>query len=130
MVDVAIDVKERLKKIPGYQEGMPAHRMDGVSTFDELELTWGRKWGAQSGMGQLRYAWIHRWPDGPSDEQAADPAFFTGSTMHQVFRLWTTRRGTDSWMTLQLCWRAKVWRSSGIPPRWSTSTVPTFPGFR
>jgi hypothetical protein len=54
MVDVASDVEERLKRIPGYQEGMPAHRMDGVSSFDELELTCDRKWGAQSCMGTLR----------------------------------------------------------------------------
>ena len=76
MVDVAADVKERLKKTPGYQEDMPAHRMDGVSTFDELELTWDRKWGAQSCMGELKFAWIHRYVNEPSEEQAADPVFF------------------------------------------------------
>jgi len=79
MVDVVSDVKERLRKIPGYQEGMPAHRMDGVSTFDELELTWGRKWGAQSGLGKMRLVWIHRVPPGgPSEEHLADPVFFSG----------------------------------------------------
>ena len=77
MVDVRSDVKERLWKIPGYQEGMPAHRMDGVSTFDELELTWGRKWGAQSCIGELRFAWVHRHNDGPTEEQVADPVFFS-----------------------------------------------------
>jgi N-dimethylarginine dimethylaminohydrolase len=79
MVDVIDTVKERLRNIPGYQEGMPAHRMDGVSTFDELELTWGRKWGAQSCMGKLRFAWIHRVSEsGPSEEYLADPVFFSG----------------------------------------------------
>ena len=76
MVDTLPDVKERLRQIPGYQEGMPAHRMDGESTFDELELTWDRKWGAQSCMGELKLAWIHRWSNEPSEEQAVDPVFF------------------------------------------------------
>ena len=77
MVDVASDVKERLRKIPGYQEGMPAHRMDGVSTFDELELTWGRRWGAQSSLGKMRLVWIRR-HSSPPEEALADPVFFSG----------------------------------------------------
>ena len=77
MVDVKVDVKERLKKIPGYQEGMPAHRMDGVSTFDELELTWDRNWGAQSGIGKMALAWIGHYSETPPEAVVADPIFFS-----------------------------------------------------
>ena len=45
MVDVATDVKSKLERIPGYEPGKPAHRMDDVTFMDELELMWGRRWG-------------------------------------------------------------------------------------
>ncbi|MBI2303687.1 MAG: hypothetical protein HYU86_02940 [Chloroflexi bacterium] len=71
------EVTDRLKKIPGYQPGMPAHRMDDVTFMDELELMWGRKWGAQSELGELKLAIVHR----PGEEELAEevdaaPAFF------------------------------------------------------
>ncbi|MBI2303680.1 MAG: hypothetical protein HYU86_02905 [Chloroflexi bacterium] len=80
MVDVRkpeTDVADRLKKIPGYQPGMPAHRMDEVTFMDELELMWGRKWGAQSSIGELRTVLVHRpRQEGLRDEDLADPNFF------------------------------------------------------
>ncbi|MBI2303682.1 MAG: hypothetical protein HYU86_02915 [Chloroflexi bacterium] len=62
------DVAQRLKQIPGYQPGMPAHRMDEVTFMDELELMWGRKWGAQSDLGELKLAIVHR----PGEEELAE----------------------------------------------------------
>jgi N-dimethylarginine dimethylaminohydrolase len=72
-----MDIAERLKRIPGYQPNTPSHRMDDVTFMDELEAMWGRKWGAQSCIGELRTALLHA-PDveGPSEEEQADPAFF------------------------------------------------------
>jgi N-dimethylarginine dimethylaminohydrolase len=77
MIDLNVDLAERLNKIPGYVPGMPAHRMDDVTFMDELEAMWGRKWGAQSCIGELRTVLLSV-PDieGPSEEELADPAFF------------------------------------------------------
>ncbi|MBI2303322.1 MAG: hypothetical protein HYU86_01055 [Chloroflexi bacterium] len=72
------DIKARLKTtIPGYEPGMPAHRMDDVTWMDELELMWGRKWGAQSSIGELRTVIVHR-PGGEElgDEFSTDPVYF------------------------------------------------------
>jgi N-dimethylarginine dimethylaminohydrolase len=71
------DLTERLKKIPGYEPGKPSHRMDDVTFMDELEAMWGRRWGAQSCIGELKTVLLSP-PDGagPSEEEKADPAFF------------------------------------------------------
>ncbi|MBI2303681.1 MAG: hypothetical protein HYU86_02910 [Chloroflexi bacterium] len=75
---MAENIQARLKAtIPGYQPGMPAHRMDEVTFMDELELMWGRKWGAQSDMGELKLAIVHGpGPESVDDEVLADPVPF------------------------------------------------------
>ncbi|MBI2303684.1 MAG: hypothetical protein HYU86_02925 [Chloroflexi bacterium] len=68
-------VMDRLKKIPGYQPGMPAHRMDDVTFMDELELMWGRQWGAQSSIGELRLVLLHRPQPGTVPVEALTDAY-------------------------------------------------------
>ena len=76
MVDVTADVKTRLESIPGYEPGKPAHRMDDVTFMDELEPMWGRRWGAQSGIGELRTVLYQRPQPARRDEDLGDPNFF------------------------------------------------------
>ena len=71
-----VDVKSRLESIPGYEPGKPAHRMDDVTFMDELEAMWGRRWGAQSGLGQLRTVLFQRPRPARRTEDNADPKFF------------------------------------------------------
>ena len=72
-----VDLKSRLENIPGYEPGKPAHRMDDVTFMDELEAMWGRKWGAQSGLGELRVVLLNRpGEEGLTGEEEADPQFF------------------------------------------------------
>ena len=78
MVDLKSDVSTRLEQIPGYEPGKPAHRMDDVTFMDELEAMWGRKWSGQSCIGELRTALLSAPdPGGASEEEIADPVFFT-----------------------------------------------------
>ena len=78
MVDLKSDVSTRLEQIPGYEPGKPAHRMDDVTFMDELEAMWGRKWSGQSCIGELRTALLSAPdPGGTSEEEIADPVFFT-----------------------------------------------------
>lgn len=70
-------MQEGLPRIPGYEPGMPAHRMDDVTWMDELELMWGRKWGAQSGIGVLKTIIVHRpGEEGRLKEVESDPNFW------------------------------------------------------
>jgi N-dimethylarginine dimethylaminohydrolase len=46
--------------MPGYRPGRPAERLDDVTFDDELELIWGRRWGAPSMMGKLRSVLVRR----------------------------------------------------------------------
>ena len=76
MVEVDAGVKSRLESIPGYEPGKPAHRMDDITFLDELEPMWGRRWGAQSGSGELKVALLDRHSDRAREEDYADPTFF------------------------------------------------------
>jgi N-dimethylarginine dimethylaminohydrolase len=53
--------------------------LSGISYLDELEATWGRRWGAQSEIGRLHAVLVSRPSDNEvSPEVAADPEFFEG----------------------------------------------------
>ncbi|MBI2879969.1 MAG: hypothetical protein HYY21_00170 [Candidatus Tectomicrobia bacterium] len=66
-------------RIPGYVKGQPPNRdvFGKISYLDELEAIWGRRWGAQSKIGKLRYALVMP----PTENEAApeileDPVFY------------------------------------------------------
>ena len=66
-------------RIPGYAKGQPPDRavMSKLTFMDELEAIWGRRWGAQSKIGRLRYALVNP----PTENEASpetfeDPAFY------------------------------------------------------
>jgi N-dimethylarginine dimethylaminohydrolase len=66
-------------RIPGYVKGQPAdpEAMSGLTFMDELEAIWGRRWGAQSKIGKLRYLLVCP----PTENEASpetfeDPAFY------------------------------------------------------
>jgi N-dimethylarginine dimethylaminohydrolase len=66
-------------KIPGYVKGEPPNRdiFRKISFMDELEAMWGRRWGAQSKVGKLRYAVVMPPSDNEeSDEILEDPVFY------------------------------------------------------
>ena len=66
-------------KIPGYVKGQPPDRelFRKISFMDELEAMWGRKWGAQSKVGKLRYALVSPPSDNEeSEEILEDPVFY------------------------------------------------------
>jgi hypothetical protein len=67
------EYRTRISRAPGYEEGKPYRPYifhDEVSYLDELEIVWGKRWGAQ-GIGRLREALLIRptenWliPDSP-----------------------------------------------------------------
>ena len=60
-------------RIPGYVKGQPPDpkAFEGVSYLDELETIWGRRWGAQSKIGRLKYALVN-----PPTENEASPETF------------------------------------------------------
>lgn len=60
------------ERIPFYGHGKPprADKLAEIDFVDELEATWGRRWGAQSSLGKLRMAVVSR-----PTEQEADPEF-------------------------------------------------------
>lgn len=67
--------------IPGYtyQYGKPPkpELLSKISYDEELELFWGRKWGAQSKIGKLKYALVTRpTKNEDSPECYQDPVFF------------------------------------------------------
>jgi hypothetical protein len=69
-------------KIPGYVKGQPPDRelFRKISFMDELEAMWGRKWGAQSKVGKLRYALVSPPSDNEeSEEILEDPVCLTVS---------------------------------------------------
>jgi N-dimethylarginine dimethylaminohydrolase len=58
-----------LEKIPGYNKNMPHKPIFNVEFREELEKTWGRKWGyCGSPFGKLRMVMVYR----PGDEQTAE----------------------------------------------------------
>lgn len=58
-----------LEKIPGYSKNMPHKPIFTVNFQEELEKTWGRKWGyGGSPFGKLRMVMVYR----PGEEQTAD----------------------------------------------------------
>lgn len=59
----------KLEKIPGYKKNMPHKPIFNVEFQEELEKTWGRKWGyCGSPFGKLRMVMVYR----PGDEQTAE----------------------------------------------------------
>lgn len=67
-----------LSKIPLYRKGTPPQPLFDVDFMDELEATWGRRWGAQSELGQLRMVMVQAptWGQTQSPPVQQDPTFF------------------------------------------------------
>ena len=66
-----------LEEIPGYKPNTPPKPLCDIDFLDELTLNWSERWGAQSSVGRLRKALVHK----PGEEAASplisrDPAFF------------------------------------------------------
>ena len=45
---------DELARIPLYEKGKPPQPLFDIDYMDELEATWGRRWGAQTELGKLR----------------------------------------------------------------------------
>ncbi len=69
---------EQLARIPLYEKGKPPQPLFDVDYLDELELTWGRRWGAQTELGQLRAVMMQPPTHGQTDTplHKEDPVFF------------------------------------------------------
>lgn len=69
----------KFDKVPFYEAGKPP-RSDLLATIDfrdEIEQTWGKKWGAQSQLGKLRMALVSRPTENELCEEAKeDPVHF------------------------------------------------------
>jgi len=64
-------------KLPGYEPGMAPKRLDDVGYLEELEIAWGRNWGAQSEMGKLILCGTARPAEHEISEEAkAYPEYF------------------------------------------------------
>jgi N-dimethylarginine dimethylaminohydrolase len=69
---------EELARIPLYEKGKPPQPLFDIDYMDELEATWGRRWGAQTELGKLRTVMVQKPTSGAVNSAvvAADPAFF------------------------------------------------------
>ena len=69
---------DELARIPLYEKGKPPQPLFDIDYLDELEATWGRRWGAQTELGRLRYVMVQKPTSGAvnSPVVAEDPAFF------------------------------------------------------
>ncbi len=70
---------EELARIPLYEKGKPPQPLFDIDYMDELEATWGRRWGAQTELGQLRSVMVQRttWGQVASPVVKEDPVFFS-----------------------------------------------------
>jgi N-dimethylarginine dimethylaminohydrolase len=69
------DYEDKVKKIPLYRPGKPPLTFFDSDFMDEIEKTWGRKWGGQSSYSKLRAVVVHR-PDQEAIWGDIDPDFF------------------------------------------------------
>ncbi len=69
---------DELARIPLYEKGKPPQPLFDIDYMDELEATWGRRWGAQSELGRLRAVMVQKPTSGAIQAPvvAEDPAFF------------------------------------------------------
>ena len=69
---------DELARIPHYEKGKPPQPLFDIDYLDELEATWGRKWGAQTQIGQLRAVMLQppTWGQVDSPIVREDPIYF------------------------------------------------------
>ena len=69
---------EELARIPLYEKGKPPQPLFDIDYMDELEATWGRKWGAQTELGRLRSVMVQPITRGPVESPVVleDPIYF------------------------------------------------------
>ncbi len=69
---------DELARIPLYEKGKPPQPLFDIDYMDELEATWGRRWGAQTELGQLRYVMVQPPTLGQVDTPIIreDPVYF------------------------------------------------------
>ena len=69
---------QELEHIPLYEKGKPPQPLFDIDYMDELEATWGRKWGAQTELGQLRAVMMQPPTMGQTDTPLyrEDPVYF------------------------------------------------------
>ena len=91
--------------------------MDDVTFMDELELMWGRRWGAQSSIGELRTALFQRPRPARRQEDNEDPKFFVNFGSPGDVPDWEKRllQYGEIRVALGACPRIRSWRRK--PPR-------------
>ncbi len=69
---------DELARIPLYEKGKPPQPLFDIDYMDELEATWGRRWGAQTELGKLRSVLVQppTWGQVASPVIKEDPGFF------------------------------------------------------
>ena len=69
---------EELARIPLYEKGKPPQPLFDIDYLDELEATWGRKWGAQTELGTLRSVMVQPMTRGQIEAPVVkeDPIYF------------------------------------------------------
>ncbi|NPV85872.1 MAG: hypothetical protein HPY45_07680 [Anaerolineae bacterium] len=126
-----VDYRARLKEIPLYRPGKPPLTFFDSDFLDELEKTWGRRWGSQSSYARLRAVIVHR-PDAEAAFGDVDPDFLNlpsglpnlarMQAQHDAFVRLLNENGVE---TLPLYAPQPLHGTYGIPLRSATYTHET-----
>ena len=72
------EAKAKLSQVPLYREGRPPLTAFDIDLKDDIEKTWGRKWGGTSSYAKLRAVIMQRpGPEACPKEAEFDPQFFS-----------------------------------------------------
>ncbi len=97
--------KEKFAKVPLYREGKPPLTAFDIDLIEDIEETWGRKWGSQSSYSKLRAVIMQRpGAEACPPEAELDPQFFS-----LPFRLPNVAKMQEQWDEL-----ARVLRENGV----------------